>query len=101
MDGYRVLIADDHQANRMVVQRLLQKAGHRATCVNGGEQVLDAMEACDYDAVIIDLHMLAQFGGGQERTAAEFRALFAAAGFALTRVVPTASDMSIIEGVPS
>lgn len=53
----QVLIADDHQANRMVVQRLLQKAGHRATCVNGGEQVLDAMEACDYDAVIIDLHM--------------------------------------------
>ncbi len=53
----QVLIADDHEANRMVVQRLLQKAGHRPTCVNGGEEVLDAMEVSDYDAVIIDLHM--------------------------------------------
>jgi len=52
-----ILVADDHQANRMVLQRLLQKAGHRVSCVNGGEAVLDAMAMSDYDAVIIDLHM--------------------------------------------
>lgn len=52
-----VLVADDHAANRMVVQRLLQKAGHRVTCVEGGEQVLDALEVSDYDTVIVDLHM--------------------------------------------
>ena len=52
-----VLVADDHAANRMVVQRLLQKAGHRVTCVEGGEEVLDALELSDYDAVIVDLHM--------------------------------------------
>lgn len=52
-----VLVADDHAANRMVVQRLLQKAGHRVTCVAGGEEVLDALEVSDYDAVIVDLHM--------------------------------------------
>lgn len=52
-----ILVADDHEANRMVLQRLLQKAGHRVSCVNGGEEVLDAMAASDYDAVIIDLHM--------------------------------------------
>jgi two-component system, sensor histidine kinase RpfC len=53
----QVLVADDHEANRMVVQRLLQKAGHRVTCVNGGEDVLNALESYDYDAVICDLHM--------------------------------------------
>jgi two-component system sensor histidine kinase RpfC len=53
----QILVADDHEANRMVVQRLLQKAGHRITCVGGGEEVLDALEVSDYDAVIIDLHM--------------------------------------------
>jgi O-methyltransferase domain len=37
--------------------------------------------------------------GGLERTAEEFRALFAAAGFELTRIIPTASPMSVIEGV--
>ncbi|MDI9240057.1 ATP-binding protein [Lysobacter sp. LF1] len=52
-----ILVADDHIANRMVLQRLLQKAGHRATCVEGGEEVLNALAASDYDAVITDLHM--------------------------------------------
>ena len=53
----QILVADDHEANRMVVQRLLQKAGHRITCVNGGEDVLNALESAAYDAVICDLHM--------------------------------------------
>ncbi|MEL1264549.1 ATP-binding protein [Pseudoxanthomonas putridarboris] len=53
----QILVADDHEANRMVVQRLLQKAGHRITCVNGGEDVLNALESAGYDAVICDLHM--------------------------------------------
>jgi two-component system sensor histidine kinase RpfC len=52
-----VLIADDNGANRMVVQRLLQKAGHRPVCVDGGEKVLDLVSSADYDAVIVDLHM--------------------------------------------
>lgn len=52
-----ILVADDHIANRMVLQRLLQKAGHRVTCVEGGEEVLDALAASDFDAVITDLHM--------------------------------------------
>lgn len=53
----KVLVADDHQANRLVLQRLLQKAGHKVVCVNGGEAVLDAMAESDYDVAIVDLHM--------------------------------------------
>ncbi|WP_433851663.1 response regulator [Stenotrophomonas nitritireducens] len=52
-----VLVADDHEANRMVLQRLLQKAGHRVTCVNGAEEALDAMAAREFDVAITDLHM--------------------------------------------
>ncbi|NJC01864.1 ATP-binding protein [Xanthomonas arboricola] len=52
-----ILVADDHLANRLVLQRLLQKAGHRVTCVDGGEAVLDALAEADYDAAIVDLHM--------------------------------------------
>lgn len=52
-----ILIADDHAANRTVLQRLLEKAGHRVTSVDGGEAVLDAIALADYDAVIADLHM--------------------------------------------
>jgi hypothetical protein len=46
-----------------------------------------------------DLNMLIG-SGGQERTEAEYRALYTAAGFELTRVIPTQSRMSIIVGVP-
>ena len=52
-----ILVADDHHANRMVLQRLLQKAGHRVTCVDGGEAVLEALAGSEFDAVICDLHM--------------------------------------------
>src|SRR5690606_5410775 len=53
----QVLIADDHAANRMVLQGLLQKAGHKVVAVNDGDAVLAALEVSDYDAVIVDLHM--------------------------------------------
>jgi cyclopropane fatty-acyl-phospholipid synthase-like methyltransferase len=44
------------------------------------------------------LHLVS--GGGQERTEAEYRALFDAAGFELIRIYPTAASFSILEGVP-
>ena len=52
-----ILIADDHEANRRVLRRLLEKAGHRITSVDGGEAVLEAITVTEYDAVIADLHM--------------------------------------------
>jgi hypothetical protein len=45
---------------------------------------------------LADMVMLA-IPGGEERTAAEYGALLAAAGFRMTRAVPTASDVSIVE----
>jgi hypothetical protein len=47
---------------------------------------------------LMDINMLI-LPGGQERTEAEYRELFAAAGFKLTRIVPTESPISVIEGV--
>lgn len=53
----RILVADDHAANRMVLQRMLQKSGHRVICVDGAEAVLDVLAETEFDAVIVDLHM--------------------------------------------
>jgi hypothetical protein len=39
--------------------------------------------------------------GGQERTEEEYRELYEEAGFRLTRVVPTKSPVSVVEGVPA
>ena len=49
---------------------------------------------------LLDLVMLT-VAGGRERSEAEYADLLAAAGFTLTRVVPTASQASVIEAVPS
>jgi hypothetical protein len=37
--------------------------------------------------------------GGRQRSEVEFRALYEAAGFRLTRVVPTQTPVNVIEGV--
>jgi hypothetical protein len=46
----------------------------------------------------LDLEMLLM-PGGKERTEEEYRALFAGAGFRVTKFVPTKSPMSVIEAV--
>jgi hypothetical protein len=55
-------------------------------------------EPGDWMTKFLDLQMLILLGG-QERTEAEFRDLFAAAGFRLQRVIPTASPSSVLEAV--
>ena len=45
---------------------------------------------------VVDMVMLT-IPGGEERTAAEYKTLLAAAGLKMTRVFPTASDVSIVE----
>lgn len=47
---------------------------------------------------LMDLNMLVMTGG-RERTQAEYVGLFEAAGLTLTRVIPTGTPMSLIEGV--
>lgn len=46
----------------------------------------------------MDLNMLVMTGG-RERTEAEYAALFASSGFRLARVIPTQTEMSVIEAV--
>jgi ubiquinone/menaquinone biosynthesis C-methylase UbiE len=47
----------------------------------------------------LDLNMLV-LPGGRERTEAEYRDLYAKAGFRLERIVPTPTEVSVIEGKP-
>jgi hypothetical protein len=62
------------------------------------EEVIPAGDAPAYSK-LSDLNMLVS-PGGQERTEAEYRALYEAAGFTLTRIIPTRSRVSVIEGTP-
>jgi hypothetical protein len=47
-----------------------------------------------------DVNMLINLGG-RERTEAEYRQLFAGAGFDLTRIVPVQGELHVIEGIPA
>lgn len=51
------------------------------------------------ESKLFDVNMLVMTGG-RERTAKEFRELFAQAGFTLTRIVPITPMLSVVEGVP-
>jgi hypothetical protein len=47
-----------------------------------------------------DVNMLVNTGGRQ-RSEAEFHALYQAAGFRLTRILPTSVRIAVIEGTPA
>jgi hypothetical protein len=49
---------------------------------------------------LFDLHMLVTASGGRERTESEYGSLFEAAGFRLSRIIPTPSSYAIIQGDP-
>ena len=55
--GGIVLIADDHLVNQRLAARLLEKAGFKATMVENGKQALEALEASEFDFVLMDLQM--------------------------------------------
>jgi hypothetical protein len=50
---------------------------------------------------LIDIQMMAMFGRACERTEAEFRQLLEESGFSLRRVIPIASQTSLLEAVPT
>jgi two-component system sensor histidine kinase RpfC len=61
-----ILVADDNSVNRRVTAKILERAGHDAALVENGELALDALDAQDFDLVIMDMHMPVM--GGLEAT---------------------------------
>ncbi len=61
-DGIRVLVVDDNQTNRQILQQQLQGWRMRVTCAADGEQALHLMEAAaqvdaPFELAILDMHM--------------------------------------------
>lgn len=53
----RVLVADDHATNRLLVSRFLETAGHRVDSVANGLEVVEAVQTIPYDIVLMDVMM--------------------------------------------
>ena len=67
--------------------------------LRSGGRVLLVEHLLSPAATAIDMHMLVLFGEARQRTEREFAQLFEAAGFELARVLPTGTEVSIVEGV--
>jgi PAS domain S-box-containing protein len=53
----RILVAEDNEVNRMVIQTTLERMGHAAEVVSNGVEALEALEQARYDLVLMDVQM--------------------------------------------
>ena len=53
----RILIADDEEADRRLLQAILERAGHITVLVGNGEDALSECRSAAFDVVITDLQM--------------------------------------------
>ena len=52
-----VLVVDDQMANKLVLQKMLERAGHTVSFADDGESALDAIADNPPDLIALDLHM--------------------------------------------
>ncbi len=52
-----ILVGEDNRTNQKVIAKILQRAGHVATIVENGEEVLDALAEVSFDMVLLDVNM--------------------------------------------
>src|SRR5262245_38523643 len=62
----RVLIADDQQDVIEALRLLLKGEGYQIEAVNSPQTIIDAIEARDFDAVVMDLNYTRDTTSGQE-----------------------------------
>lgn len=55
--GLSILVAEDERVNRVVIQRILEKLGHRAECVSSGEEALRVLRERSFDLFLSDIQM--------------------------------------------
>jgi signal transduction histidine kinase/CheY-like chemotaxis protein len=55
--GLRILLAEDHVVNQKVAVHMLERMGHTIAVAQNGREALDAIEAAEFDVVLMDLQM--------------------------------------------
>ena len=57
LQGARILVVEDNALNQQLARELLESRGLHVTLAGNGEEALKALEATDYDGVLMDCQM--------------------------------------------
>lgn len=66
--GHHLLLAEDNEANRMLIAALLETLGYSVLSVDTGKAAVEAAEAGDYAAVLMDIEMPEMDGASAARS---------------------------------
>lgn len=53
----KILVVDDDEIHRDIIERLLSKEGHHVSVSTGGTNAMSLIKLTDFDVVIVDIHM--------------------------------------------
>ena len=56
-EALNILVADDNEINRALIQRILEKAGYRVDMVDNGRQAVEFSNQTQYDLILMDIQM--------------------------------------------
>ncbi len=56
-EALNILLAEDNPVNQTVATQILERAGHRVTIANNGQEALDAFDAGSFDLILMDVQM--------------------------------------------
>lgn len=54
---YRILVAEDDKVNRLIISKVLEKAGHTVCLATNGLEALEKFEKQTFDLVLMDIQM--------------------------------------------
>ena len=84
-----------------ILTRCREAMGARDVLVIGEELLEPNPERGNATAYLIDTHMMTMFGQARARTEDEFKSLLSDSQFALSRIIPTSSSVSLLEARPT
>jgi PAS domain S-box-containing protein len=53
----KILIAEDNDVNQIVLKRIIERLGYKATVVQNGKEAVEAVERYPYDIIFMDVQM--------------------------------------------
>jgi CheY-like chemotaxis protein len=57
LKGMKVLVVEDGEDNRLIISRLLKKAGAFIQCVEDGEEAIQKLDTESYDVILMDIQL--------------------------------------------